>query len=132
MKTVVPVYSIIIGLVMLGLWLVLWALGDIPEMTTRPWETAMHLTAEFVAAGLLVVSGTGLLLKARWAERVNVFASGMLVYSLIQSPGHYLQRNAGIFVVTLVTVFLITILLSPAFRSEPLSPETLPDETPAE
>lgn len=132
MKTVVSVYSITMGVVMLGLWLVLWGIGAIPDMMTKPWEIAMHLTAEFVTAGLLIVSGTGLLLNARWATRVNVFASGMLVYSLIQSPGYYLQRNAGIFVVMSAVAFLITVILSPAFKPETLPSDTLPQEMPAE
>ncbi len=116
MKPVVSVYSVTMGIAMLALWSFSWATGAIPEMTTKPWEIAMHLTAEFTTAGLLIVSGAGLWFGARWATRVNIFASGMLVYSLIQSPGYYLQRNAMIFVVLLAVVFLLTVVISPAFK----------------
>jgi hypothetical protein len=119
MKTVVSVYSITMGALMLALWLAFWAFGAIPDMMQKPWEIAMHLTAEFTTAGLLIASGIGLILEARWATRVNVFASGMLVYSLIQSPGYYLQKNAMIFVTMFAVAFLITVVLSPAFKSEP-------------
>jgi len=116
MKTVVSVYSITMGALIIVFWSVLWATGAIPDLLSKPWEIAMHLTAEFTTAGLLVVSGFGLWFGARWALRVNVFASGMLVYSLIQTPGYYLQRNAMIFVLMLAVSFLLTVLLSPAFK----------------
>ena len=116
MKTIVSVYSITMGALIVAFWSVLWASGAVPDLLSRPWEIAMHLTAEFTTAGLLLVSGFGLWFGARWALRVNVFASGMLVYSLIQTPGYYLQRNAMIFVLMLAVSFLITVLISPAFK----------------
>ena len=116
MKIIVSVYSITMGALIVAFWSVLWASGAVPDLLSRPWEIAMHLTAEFTTAGLLLVSGFGLWFGARWALRVNVFASGMLVYSLIQTPGYYLQRNAMIFVVMLAVSFLITVLISPAFK----------------
>ncbi len=121
MKTVMSVYSITIGVAMIAMWAVLWGTGSIPEMATRPWEIAMHLTAEFTTAILITISGIGLLAGARWASRLNVFASGMLVYSLIQSPGYYLQRNAMIIVLVFALIFLVTVVLSPVFR--PTEPE---------
>jgi hypothetical protein len=116
MKTVVSVYSITMGALIVVFWSVLWANGAISGMYLKPWEVAMHLSAELTTAGLLLVSGFGLWFGARWALRVNVFASGMLVYSLIQTPGYFLQRNAMIFVLMLAVSFLITVLLSPAFK----------------
>jgi hypothetical protein len=117
MKTIVSVYSIVMGTLMLAVWLGLWAFGAIPELIAKPWETAMHLTAEFTTAGLLIASGIGLLVDAPWATRLNVFASGMLVYSLIQSPGYYLQKNAMMFVALFAAAFFVTIAVSPVFRS---------------
>jgi hypothetical protein len=116
MRTIIAVYSVTVGVLMLALWGWFWATGAIPEMTTKPWEIAMHLTAEFTTAGLLIASGIGLLAEAHWAMRVNVFASGMLVYSLIQSPGYYLQKNAMTFVALFAAAFLITLVISPAFK----------------
>jgi hypothetical protein len=119
MKTVLPVYSIIVGIAMIVMWIVLWEVDQIPEMMTRPWEIAMHLTAEFTTAALLVISGFGMLAGYRWADRINIFASGMLAYTLIQSPGYYLQHNATILVLISAVFFLITAVLSPAFKPQP-------------
>lgn len=123
MKTVFSVYSIAMGILLLAVWSVSWAFGVIPEMVTRPWEIAMHLTAEFITAGLLIFSGIGLWFEKRWATRVNFFATGMLVYSLIQSPGYYLQRHAGIVVAVFAVVFLATVVLSPVFKTSAFSEE---------
>jgi hypothetical protein len=119
MKTVLAVYSITMGVALIVMWSFFWANGLVPEMLTRPWEIAMHLTAEFTTSGLLIISGIGMLKDALWARRVNLFATGMLVYSLIQSPGYYLQRNALIFVVMFAVSFLITVMLSPVFKPAP-------------
>lgn len=119
MKTVLSIYSIIVGVAMIATWTVLWGLGEIPEIMTRPWEIAMHLTAEFTTAALLIISGFGLLSGYRWANRINVFASGMLVYTLIQSPGYYLQHDATILVLIFAVCFIVTVGLSPAFKPQP-------------
>ena len=116
MNRIVAVYSAGMGVLILALWGALWAAGAIPEMMTRPWEVAMHLTAEFTTAGLLIVSGAGLWFAAPWATRINVFASGMLIYSLIESPGRYLEENAMDFVLLFAFAFLATVLISPAFK----------------
>jgi hypothetical protein len=118
MKTIVAVYSVTVGVLMLVLWGWFWATGAIPELTTKPWEIAMHLTAEFTTAGLLIASGMGLWFGARWAMQLNVFASGMLVYSLIQSPGYYLQKNAMLFVAVFAAAFFVTVVISPAFKPQ--------------
>lgn len=115
-KTIVSVYSITMGAVIFAFWSVLWATGALPDMLLKPWEMVMHLTAEFTTAALLLGSGIGMWFGARWALRMNMFASGMLVYSLIQTPGYYLQRNAMIFVLMFAVAFLIAVLLSPAFK----------------
>jgi hypothetical protein len=119
MKTVLSVYSITMGIAMIATWALLWGVGDIPEMMTRPWEIAMHMTAEFTTAALLIISGFGLLAGYSWANRINVFASGMLAYTLIQSPGYYLQHNATIPLAVSAVCFLITLILSPAFKPQP-------------
>lgn len=119
MKIVVSVYSITMGAAMIAMWAFFWATGAIPEMLTKPWEIAMHLTAEFTTAVLLIVSGIGLYAGALWAQRVNLFATGMLAYTLIQSPGYYLERNAMIFVLMFAVCFLITVTVSPVFKPVP-------------
>ena len=119
MKKLRAIWSVVVGAAMIAMWCMFYATDAIPEIVSRPWEIAMHLTAEFTTAALLIVSGFGLLARADWAARVNVFATGMLVYTLIQSPGYYLERHALAFVAMFAVCFFLTILLSPAFRLRP-------------
>jgi hypothetical protein len=118
MKKLQAIYSILVGIGLFCLWCLLYAFGDISEVVARPWETTLHLSAEFTTALLLIVSGLGLLARRRWAERVNIFATGMLVYSLIQSPGTYLQQGAFALVALFGVCFVLTIVLSPVFKPE--------------
>ena len=127
MKKLLAIWSVLVGAAMIGMWCMLYALGAIPEMASKPWEIAMHLAAEFATAGLLIVSGLALLARAGWASRVNLFASGMLVYTLIQSPGYYLQRNGLAFVVMFVACLVATLALSEAFRPRPRTPAVRPE-----
>jgi hypothetical protein len=127
MKKLLAIYSVLVGAAMVAMWCVFYALDAIPEVINKPWEITMHLTAEFITASLLILSGFGLLARANWANRVNLFASGMLVYTLIESPGYYLQRNAIAFVAMFALCLVATLLLSPAFKLQPPKPAVLPE-----
>ncbi|GAA0553465.1 hypothetical protein FHS83_001619 [Rhizomicrobium palustre] len=116
MRNIVSVYSVTMGLAMGVFWSVLWAMSLLPDMSAKPMELVTTLTAQFTTALLLIVSGIGMWFSGRWALRLNMFASGMLVYSLIQQPGYYLERHAMTFVVLFAVTFVITVLLSPAFK----------------
>ncbi len=57
----------------------------------------------------------------------------MLAYTLIQSPGYYLQRNAMTLVLVFAVCFLATVVLSPAFRpSENKMTALLAEQAPAD
>jgi len=122
MKKLLAIYSVLVGAAMIAMWCVFYALNAIPEVVDRPWEIAMHLAAEFATAALLIASGFGILARASWAGRINIFASGMLIYTLIQSPGYYMQRHAIAFVVMFAACFVATLILSPAFKPQPQKP----------
>jgi hypothetical protein len=54
-------------------------------------EIALHLTAEFVTATLLVAGGIVVLADGRTV--VLAIALGMLLYTVIQSPGYFVSRR---------------------------------------
>jgi len=127
MKKLLALYSILVGAAMIAMWCVFYALNAIPEVIDKPWEIAMHLAAELTTAALLIFSGLGLLARAGWAMRVNLFATGMLVYTLIQSPGYYLERHGLAFVAMFALCFAATLVLSPAFKPQPRTPSVRPE-----
>ncbi len=91
-------YSIIVGLLMLGQWGFFLAAGQVPELTTEPIRLAFHLAAEFATAVGLIVGGLALLRQASWATSLYLVASGMLLYSVVVSPGYFAQQGQWVFV----------------------------------
>jgi len=75
------------------MWLVFFITGSVPELHTKPVELGMHVLAEITAAILLIVSGCGLLLLRQWGKQLNLISMGMLLYTLIMSPGYFLQQG---------------------------------------
>ena len=99
-------FSIFIGISMMSVWILFYVTGSIPELETAPAQIAAHLAAEFVTAVLLIVGGLAMIKDKSWGLNLYLFSMGMLVYTLIQSPGYYLQLGdmamTGMFAVFLV------------------------------
>jgi len=106
------IYSVFIGVSMIGMWTMFYATGNIPELETKPIELAMHLLAEITTAVLLIVGAIGLLRHSQWGKNVYFLATGMLVYTLIQSPGYYLQLGEFPFVVMFGVFLLFAVLFA--------------------
>ncbi len=76
-----------------SVWGVLFALGQVPEVATKPIELGFLLTAEFLTAGAAVVSGIALLLHKPWAYRAYLLATGFLAYSITNYVGGLIQSG---------------------------------------
>ncbi len=77
---------------MSGFWAVLVATKQ-AELDQRPWDMRLHLAAELTTALLLVVSGAGTLLGVAALAAASPVALGMLLYTVINSPGFYAGRR---------------------------------------
>lgn len=86
-------YSLFVGVLMLGQWGFFLAAGQVPEVKTEPVRLAFHLAAEFITALGLIVGGVALLKRRPWATTVYLVASGMLLYSIVVSPGYFAQQG---------------------------------------
>jgi len=51
------IYSIVVGLLMIGQWGVSLATKQVPELETEPIRIAFHLVAETLTAFALIVDG---------------------------------------------------------------------------
>lgn len=56
-------------------------------------ELWFRLIAEFVTSVLLIVSAIGLAWQFAWAGPLHLLALGMLLYSLLRSPGDFVGRR---------------------------------------
>lgn len=99
-------YGIIVGLLMIGQWGFFLATGQVPELQNEPFRIVFHLIGEFVTAAGLLVSGLALLKERQWASKAYFVAAGMLLYSVIVSPGYFAQQGqwalVGMFALLLV------------------------------
>jgi hypothetical protein len=76
---------------MLGMWVMLFATGDVPELQTAPIALVFHLVAEVMTAAAMLAAGVGLLRCARWAVPAYLIGSGLLLYTVVASAGYFAQ-----------------------------------------
>jgi len=104
-------FGIIVGFLMIGMWSFFLVTGKVPEIQTEPFRIAFHLAAEFATAIFLIIGGVGLLRNLPRATSIYFVAAGMLLYSLIVSPGYYAQQGEWPFV-AMFAILLIVALVS--------------------
>lgn len=100
------VYSIAVGLFMMGTWILFLVTGDATDLEHKTMGLVFYWTAEFITAISLIIAGTGLLYGRTWAYPVYLIATGMLLYTLVNSPGWFVTHGhwpmVGIFVGLLI------------------------------
>jgi len=109
-RKTIAIYSIFVGVAMLGIWIVQLLTGQAPELQTAPTEIAMAITADWLTAITLLVAGVGLLSQRNWAYKLYLFALGMLVYSVLISAGYFGQSGNTIFVILFAVLFILSAL----------------------
>ncbi len=108
-------FALLAGALMIGFWLFFLAKDMVPELATEPIRIRFHIAGEFITAIALLIGGVGLLAGLSWSPWFTIFALGMLLYTVIVSPGYYAQQGkwsmvglfAILFVLALVSVALL-------------------------
>jgi len=108
--TFAALYAVAVGTLMIGQWIFLLATRQVPELKTGPASIALHLAAEFSTAVMLICGGFALLAKRPWGRQVFPVAMGMLLYTLIASPGYFAQRRAWAAVVMFAALFALALV----------------------
>jgi hypothetical protein len=108
LRKTIAIYSIFVGIAMLGIWIVQLITVQAPELQTAPIEIAMAIAADWLTAVMLLVVGVGLLSKRNWANKLYLFALGMLVYSVLISSGYFGQLGSTIFVILFAVLFILS------------------------
>jgi hypothetical protein len=110
-------FQLVLGVGIAGLWTVLLATRQVPELTDGSRAIRFHLAVEYLTAVLLVAGGLALLLVGgSTAAVLSGVALGALLYSAINSPGYYAdqgRRDMVVFfgVVVAATVGAVAVLL---------------------
>ncbi|OPY27830.1 MAG: hypothetical protein A4E28_01813 [Methanocella sp. PtaU1.Bin125] len=95
---------------MLGMWTMFMATGQVPELQTKFYEIALHVVAEVATAIALVTGGYGLFTGRKWGMQAYMLSMGMLLYTLIVSPGYYIQRDNIVMTGMFAIFFVIAIV----------------------
>jgi hypothetical protein len=106
------IYALTVGLMMLAMWSFFIASAQVPELRNKPVEIAFHLTVEFSTAIALVVAGLAALRGRLWGAVLELFAFGMLIYTIMLSPGYYAQLGQMMFVLMFAVLFVLTVLFT--------------------
>ncbi len=106
------IFALIVGFGMIAQWFMSYLSHGIPELETEPIRIWFHISGEIITALLLITSGIGLL--AGWALACYLFllAAGMLLYTVIVSPGYFAQKGEWAWVGFFSVVLVLTILAS--------------------
>lgn len=106
MKTkIIGVYSIFLGVAVLGMWAIILLKNKIPEGFT---EVLFHLFSELIMAVICIVSGSRLLMKENKATNLNLFGLGMVIYSVLNAAGNYGQKGENTIMIIFLAIFAIT------------------------
>jgi hypothetical protein len=95
MKKVAAVFSILMGLMMLGTWSFLFLSDQFPQVRTLPIETGYLLAAEFLTAAALIIAGYGILSGRKWGSPLILVALGELIYCTVRFAGELGQGGSA-------------------------------------
>jgi hypothetical protein len=104
------IFALVVGLGMIGQWLFFLATGQVPELKTEPLRIRFHLVGEFATAIALLVGGFALLTDQTWGVRFYTLAAGMLLYTVIVSPGYFAEKGQWGFVGMFAVLLLLALV----------------------
>jgi hypothetical protein len=102
-RTIAAGYSVLMGIGIVGFWVVALVGGEVPEVESELTRVLFHVFSEFLMGGVLIAAGIGLLLGRGWGSRAFVLGMGFAIYSVLNAAGYYGQAgNLGAVVMFLV------------------------------
>ncbi len=116
MLTAAAAFGLFTGVSIAGMWTMFFLSGKVPEVKTEPVRLAFHLAAEGLTALALVIAGIAILIGAGWGPEVYLIGSGMLLYTVVVSPGYFAQRGqaapVGMFVALAAAALAFVVLVA--------------------
>jgi hypothetical protein len=105
----IGVFALLVGILMIAQWMLSLVTKRVPEIQTEPIRIRLHITAEFVTAAVLIASGVGLLTGSAYGPPLYLVAAGMLIYTVIQSPGYFAEKRQWPMVWMFVVLFVLAV-----------------------
>ncbi len=111
-EIIASIYTIIIGIAMLCMWIFLLGKREVPDLTTKPTQISFHLIAEFITAIMLLIGGFGLFANQSWGMVIFYISIGMVIYSTINAAGFYGQLKDWPMFIMLIVFTIISLLIT--------------------
>jgi len=84
-------FTIIVGVLIMGMWTMLVFTGQVPYLDTPQVEIKLHIFTELLTAGALILGGLSVLRGWKPLNRLHYVSQGMLIYAIINSSGYYID-----------------------------------------
>lgn len=84
--------------------------GSVAEIQTEPIRISFHLTGELATTILLIAGETSAIKEKLFGKQILLIAFGMLLYTLIVSPGYFAQKDEWSFVLMFAVLMVFTII----------------------
>jgi len=121
LELIASIYTILIGITMLGMWFFLLIKREVPDLKTKPTQIFFHLIAEFITAVMLILGGIGFIMNQPWGMAIFFIAIGMAIYSTVNAAGFYGQLKdwpmfITLMVFTIISLFFATLIVIIEFQ----------------
>lgn len=83
----------IIGIGIIGLWIMLLGTNQVPELETEPIAIVFHIVIECIMGILSILSSIWLFRRRKYYKQLILFTNGLLAYSVVNSSGYYGDRG---------------------------------------
>ena len=110
LKRTAASYSIVMGFVMIGMWIMFLLTGQVPELRTTPIQIIVHIVAEFITATMLLIGGFGLITNRGWGFKAYLLSMGLFVYSIVYAAGYFGQLGDLVMVAMFAVLFILAVL----------------------
>ena len=85
------IFTILVGLLMMGMWSMLILTNQVPYLDTPQMEIKLHILTEMLTAVMLIIGGVSVLRNYEKLTNLHYVSQGMLIYSIINSSGYYID-----------------------------------------
>lgn len=110
LRRTAAIYAIVVGFTMIGMWIMLLATGQVPELSTTPIEITFLLVVEFLTAIMLLIGGFGLITNRNWGFKAYLLSMGLLIYAVVNAAGHSGQQGDLAMIVVFGVVFVLAVI----------------------
>lgn len=86
-------FTILVGVLMMGMWTLLVFTGQVPYLDTPQMEIKLHILTEMLTAGALILGGVSVLRDWDRLNNLHYVSQGMLIYAIINSSGYYIDMG---------------------------------------